>query len=85
MKTSVELSFYPLQDEFKPAVKAFISDLQSYPNIKVEPGSISTRIFGEYREVMDVLTEAMEKTFDNPASIFVLKIMNLDRDKGYNA
>lgn len=81
MICSVELSYYPLSDDFKPKVKAFIKDLQSYSEIKVEPGSISTRVFGEYRAVMGILTETMERAFENPASIFVIKILNLDRDK----
>lgn len=81
MKCSVELSYYPLLDDFKPRVKSFINDISSYDSIKVEPGSMSTRIFGEYRTVMNILTDAMERSFDSPASVFVIKILNLDRDK----
>lgn len=81
MKTSVEISYYPLADQFKPAVKAFIANLQTKPGIKVESGSMSTRVFGEYRPLMEALTDAIEKSFENPSSIFVLKILNMDRDK----
>lgn len=81
MKCSVELSYYPLSNEFKPAVKAFIADLKTHDEIKVEPGSISTRVFGEYRTVMRILTEAMERAFEAPHSVFVIKILNMDRDK----
>lgn len=81
MTCSVELSYYPLNEAYKPKIRTFISDLQSYPTIKVEPGSISTRVFGEYREVMRVLTETMERAFENPGSIMVIKMLNSDRDK----
>lgn len=81
MKCSVEISCYPLTEEYKPVIKAFIRDLQSYGEIKVEPGSISTRIFGEYADVMRILTETMGRTFDGPPASFVIKILNLDRDK----
>lgn len=81
MKCSVELSLYPLGDDFKKEVKAFIRRLEAYEDIKVEAGSISTRVFGEYRRVMAVLTDEMERSFEYPASVFVLKVLNLDRDK----
>ncbi|MDO4770565.1 hypothetical protein [Porphyromonas sp.] len=81
MKCSVELSYYPLTDDFKPHIRAFIADLQKHDNIKVEPGSISTRVFGEYTEVMNILTEAMGRAFKGPAASFVIKVLNLDRDK----
>lgn len=81
MKTSAEISYYPLKEEFKPTIKNFIRDLQSHPEIKVEPGSMSTRIFGSYEDVMRVLSLCMKNSFEEPNSIFVLKIMNMDRDK----
>ena len=81
MKCSVELSYYPLVDDFKPHVKAFIAELQKYDRLKVDPGSISTRVFGEYTEVMTALTEVMGKSFQGPAASVVIKILNADRDK----
>lgn len=81
MKCSVEISYYPLTGDFKPHIRAFIADLRKHDNIKVEPGSISTRVFGEYREVMAILTETMGKAFEGPAASMVIKILNVDRDK----
>lgn len=81
MKCSVEISYYPLRDDFKPCVRAFLEDLSHYRDIKVRTGSISTQVFGEYRIVMQALTECMERTFEDPQSIFVLKILGVDRDK----
>lgn len=81
MKTSIEISYYPLLEEFKIPVKNFIVSLQRYDNIKVKSNSMSTHVFGEYDEVMAAVTKCIKDAFEVPSSIFVLKVMNLDRDK----
>ncbi|NLX81395.1 MAG: hypothetical protein GXZ03_07525 [Proteiniphilum sp.] len=81
MKTSIEISYYPLLEEFKIPVKNFIVSLQRYDNIKVKSNSMSTHVFGEYDEVMEAVTKCIKDAFEVPSSIFVLKVMNLDRDK----
>lgn len=81
MKTSIEISYYPLLEEFKIPVKNFIVSLQRYDNIKVKSNSMSTHVFGEYDEVMEAVTKCIKDAFEVPSSIFVLKVMNLDIDK----
>lgn len=81
MKCSAEISYYPLINDPKGRIKDFIADLRQYNNIKVEPGSISTRVFGEYIDVMTALTEVMGKAFEGPTSSVIIKILNADRDK----
>ncbi|WP_080904476.1 thiamine-binding protein [Parabacteroides sp. Marseille-P3160] len=81
MKVSVEISYYPLKEEFKAPVKAFIADLKKEDKITVKPNSMSTHVFGEYEDVMYALTRCIKEAFELPNSIFTLKIMNLDRDK----
>lgn len=81
MKTSIEISYFPLLEEFKIPVKNFIVSLQRYDNIKVKSNSMSTHVFGEYDEVMEAVTKCIKDAFEVPSSIFVLKVMNLDRDK----
>ena len=81
MKTSIEISYYPLLEEFIIPVKNFIVSLQRYDNIKVKSNSMSTHVFGEYDEVMEAVTKCIKDAFEVPSSIFVLKVMNLDRDK----
>lgn len=81
MKTSIDISYYPLLEEFKAPVKNFIASLESYDNIKVKSNSISTQVFGEYDDVMAAVTKCIKEAFEVPSSVFVIKIMNLDRDK----
>lgn len=78
MKTSIEISYYPLKEEFIPPIKNFIDRLNNYNNIIVKTSGISTHVFGEYFEVMKILTDEIHKSFELPHSVFVLKIINSD-------
>jgi len=78
MNISVEISYYPLKDEFKAAVFDFIERIQNYPNLEISRNGMSTQIFGEYNDVMSILTKEIKKSFELPSSIFLLKIVNAD-------
>ncbi len=78
MKTSVEISYYPLHDEFIPPIKDFIARLNTHPEIKTKTNGMSTQVFGEYLEVMDILTKEIHKSFELPHSVFILKVINAD-------
>ena len=79
MDCSVEISMYPLKENFKPSIIAFIKNLRNYPFIKVETNGMSTQVFGDYKRVMDAINTEMEKTFLNENSVvFTLKVINSD-------
>lgn len=81
MKTSVEISYYPLNQEFIPPIKNFIDRINTYPNLVIRTSTMSTQIFGEYKDVMEALTNEIEKSFELPHSVFVMKIINADLEK----
>lgn len=81
MNTSIDISYYPLKDEFKPSIKDFIQRLNKYQNIVVQSNGMSTQVFGDFREVMDILTNEIEKSFSIPHSVFILKIINANLNK----
>jgi len=78
MNASVEISYYPLKEEFIPPIKEFIDRLNEHKNLIVKTSGISTHIFGEYFEIMKTLTEEIYKSFELPHSVFVIKIINAD-------
>ncbi len=78
MNTSVDISYYPLKDEFIPHIKEFIQRLNGYETLRVETNGMSTQVFGEYDQVMFALTTEMKASFKLPHSVFVLKIINAD-------
>ncbi len=68
---------YPLGREFIPDIKEFIESLKKNEKIIVEVNGMSTQIFGEYRDIMQILTVEIEKSFQKHGkSVFVLKIIN---------
>lgn len=79
MKTSIEISYFPLNEEYKAPIRKFIEALKENEKITVKPNRMSTHIFGEYDEVMQTVTKCMKEAFELPGSIFMLKVMNLDR------
>lgn len=79
MMVSVELSYYPLTDDFKPPVRKLVERLQN-SGVDVRPNSMSTHLFGEYQQVMDVLNEAMKWSFETYGkAAFVAKFIEGDR------
>jgi uncharacterized protein YqgV (UPF0045/DUF77 family) len=78
MNTSVEISYYPLNVEYIPPIKDFIERLNSHKEIIVQTNGMSTQVFGKYVEVMKILTDEIQQSFELPHSVFVLKIINAD-------
>ena len=77
MLCSVEISMYPLKENFKPSIIVFIKNLRKYPFIKVTTNGMSTQVFGEYKRVMNAINTEMENTFINENSVvFNLKVIN---------
>ena len=80
MNTSVEISYYPLNMEYIPPIKDFIERMNAYHALRVRTNGMSTQVFGEYSAVMNALTVEIERSFDIPHSVFILKIVNADLD-----
>ncbi|HNW90318.1 MAG TPA: hypothetical protein PKN48_11685 [Bacteroidales bacterium] len=78
MKVSVEISYYPLKEEFKPDIIDFIKRVHTYNELTAQTNGMSTQVFGEYRYVMNALTNEIEKSFALPHSVFVMKVINAD-------
>ena len=53
--TSIDISLYPLNDDYIPAVADFIQRISAYPDITVRRNDLSTQLFGEFDAIMDLL------------------------------
>ncbi|WHI46744.1 hypothetical protein ACJJI5_14900 [Microbulbifer sp. EKSA008] len=83
MQLSVEISMYPLKDEYIPAIQAFIAQLNSHPELKVITNTMSTQVFGDYDLLMDVLKLEMRKSYEQfGRAIFVCKFIDGDLAPG---
>ena len=80
MTTTIELSFYPFQEEYRAAIKDFIRRLKEYTDLRITVGPTSTVIVGEHARVVDCVKAMMEWSHTNQGrSVFVAKLL-LDYD-----
>jgi uncharacterized protein YqgV (UPF0045/DUF77 family) len=80
MEIGVEISLYPLQEQYVPDIKDFIARLQSQQALRIVTNSMSTQVFGAYDTVMDVLRRELRATFESLGDrsgkgVFVMKVL----------
>ncbi|MCH8537666.1 MAG: hypothetical protein LAT66_07840 [Alkalimonas sp.] len=76
MQLSVEISKYPLADEYIGPIKAFLQQLGQQPDLHVITNTMSTQIFGEYDVVMQALQQCMKWSFEQYGKVvFVCKFI----------
>ena len=79
MKASVDISLYPLADEYIPAIQEFIDRVQQYPEVAVIRNDLSTQLFGDYEQIMDLLKVEVRLSWEKYGkSIFVIKFLRDD-------
>ncbi|QLG45633.1 thiamine-binding protein [Costertonia aggregata] len=79
MNISVELTFSPLQDDFEQHIINFIKKLRA-SGLTILENPLSTQVFGDYDEVMKVLSTEVKTAFElmNKGLLF-MKIVKSDR------
>jgi hypothetical protein len=76
MDIGVEISLYPLRNDYIPPIRGFIERLNADGRFKVLTNDMSTQVFGRYEEVMEALTRELRPTFElNGKAIFVMKVL----------
>jgi len=76
MDIGVEISLYPLHDEYIPPIKDFIERLNQDGRFRVLTNDMSTQVFGRYEDVMGALTREIRPTFEKDGkAIFVMKVL----------
>ncbi len=76
MKIGVEISLYPLHDDFIPPIRDFIDRLNADGRFTVLTNDMSTQVFGPYDAVMDALAREIRPTFERDGkSVFVMKVL----------
>jgi uncharacterized protein YqgV (UPF0045/DUF77 family) len=85
MQLSVEISKYPLADDYIPAIKNFIQRLHATEGLSVVGNTMSTQIFGDYDLVMDTLKEEIRRSYEQfGKAIFVCKFIGANLDPALN-
>jgi uncharacterized protein YqgV (UPF0045/DUF77 family) len=85
MEISVEISKYPLADDYIPAIKSFIDRLNQVEGLSIVTNTMSTQVFGDYDLVMDTLKEEIRLSWEQfGKSIFVCKFIGTNLDPALN-
>ncbi len=80
MQVSVDISLYPLKEDYKIAILDFISRLEQVPELEVVRNDLATQVYGDYRVIMDCLDREIEQTLhEYEASVFVIKLVGGNR------
>ncbi len=76
MKLSAEITLYPLQDDYRPKIKAFLEQLSRRVGVRRETYPTCTLLTGDYDEVMGLVSELMKWSHDTLGkSVFVVKFL----------
>jgi uncharacterized protein YqgV (UPF0045/DUF77 family) len=76
MDIGVEISLYPLHQQYLGPIQAFIDRLNTDGALRIVTNSMSTQIFGDYDVVMRRLVQEVRTSFQaNDKAVFVLKIL----------
>ena len=77
MNIAVDISLYPLDNNFIPPIKDFIKRLQENESIEVVTNPMSTQVIGEYEIVMRIIQKEIKETFlESPKAVFAIKVLN---------
>jgi len=79
MKAAVDISMYPLKEDYEAPILDFIHRLRKHSGLAIHTNSLSTQITGDYDLIMEVLKQEIKTSFlANTTQIMVLKILNIE-------
>ena len=77
MKTTIEISKYPLNENYEPPILNFIERLNTHNGIEVKTNATATHLVGDYDEIMGLLQKEIKHSFEAYGkAIFVMKIVH---------
>ncbi|MGI9292308.1 MAG: YkoF family thiamine/hydroxymethylpyrimidine-binding protein [Gammaproteobacteria bacterium] len=81
MKITVDISMYPLADDYKPAIKAFIRRLRESEGLALVTNQLSTQINGEYEAVTTAINACIRESMEQQDKVvFVAKYLSANLD-----
>ncbi|MFQ5636121.1 MAG: YkoF family thiamine/hydroxymethylpyrimidine-binding protein [Gammaproteobacteria bacterium] len=81
MIITLEISMYPLNADYKPAIKAFVRQLGGHDGLQIVTNQMSTQVRGEFDTVTGAVNACIKKTMaGNDKVVFVTKCLNGDLD-----
>ncbi|MGQ9848372.1 MAG: hypothetical protein ACUVQP_12855 [Bacteroidales bacterium] len=76
MNITLEISYYPLDNNANQIIKEFIEMLNESKLFQISVQPMSTLIIGEYNNIFPFLTDKILLIMEKYPSVFVLKLSN---------
>jgi uncharacterized protein YqgV (UPF0045/DUF77 family) len=81
MRITADISMYPLAEDYKPAIKAFIRNLRDFDGLTLVTNQLSTQINGDFELVTAALNHCMcESMKKQDKVVFVARYLSADLD-----
>lgn len=74
MTSTIEISFYPLNNQYPASVVNFLQKLRSIPGIEINTNGMSTILIGPYKNLWPHLGKLIERQLASEDCVFVLKV-----------
>ncbi len=83
MNIAIEITMYPLHEDYEEQVLSFLSVFTSHADFTFKVNAMSTQVQGELEDLMDWVQECIAEVYDNGIkAAFIQKILpgelNLD-------
>ena len=76
MHIAVDISLYPLSQQYIPPIQDFIRRLNGQPGLRVETNALSTHVSGDIDRVFEALRVEVGRTFSELGrAVFVMKVL----------
>jgi len=76
VRIAVDISLYPLDEDYVPPIKDFIERLHRQPGLRIETNAMSTHVSGEHERVFEALQQETRTTFGSgQRAVFVMKVL----------
>lgn len=79
LKATAEISLYPLNQDYIPAIDDFIARLKAHPGFTVKVNATSTQVSGEYDALFNAIQQEIKGTFLQEGKyVFAVKFLKGD-------
>ena len=77
MEVTVEISMYPLREDYEPPILGFIAAVKKENRIHVTVNPTATHLFGDYDLVMATVKDQIRVSFEKYGKcVFAFKVLN---------
>jgi uncharacterized protein YqgV (UPF0045/DUF77 family) len=81
MNITVDISMYPLADDYKPAIKSFIRRLREFDELTLVTNQLSTQVNGAYDAATTAINTCIRESMEQQDKVvFVVKYLSADLD-----